>query len=58
MNTFIANELEEKLGDRPTDTSNQPTTRPQRNGVGAALVRQQDGRVDEVPVPTIIDSFE
>lgn len=55
MNTFVANKVEEKLGDRPTATTNQPATRPNETMLALRWHGNRDVRVEEVPVPAVTD---
>ncbi|KAI9872426.1 MAG: hypothetical protein M1830_001633, partial [Pleopsidium flavum] len=55
MNTFLANKAEEKLGDRPTVTTNEPNYRPNETMLALRWYGNKDVRVEEVPVPAITE---
>ncbi|KAI9819133.1 MAG: hypothetical protein M1827_007289 [Pycnora praestabilis] len=55
MNTFVANKAEEKLGDRPTATTNAPNTRPNETMMALQWYGNEDVRMGEVPVPAVTE---
>lgn len=55
MNDFAANKLEEKLGDRPTVTTNVALTRPGETMKALRWHGNQNVSVDEVGVPAITE---
>jgi len=55
MNTFLANKLEQKLGDRPTVTTSEPNYRPNETMLALRWYGNRDVRVEEVPVPTVTE---
>ena len=55
MNTFVANKAEEKLGDRPTATTNKPNLRPDETMLALRWYGNKDVRVEKVPVPAITE---
>ena len=55
MNTFVANKAEEKLGDRPTVTTNKSKYRQNETMLALRWHGSRDVRVEEVPVPAITE---
>ncbi|KAK5461133.1 hypothetical protein LTS15_003196 [Exophiala xenobiotica] len=55
MNTIVANKAEEKLGDRPTATTNEYAARPDETMLALRWYGDKDVRVEEVPAPTITE---
>ena len=58
MNTIVANKAEEKLGDRPTATTNEYDARPGETMLALRWYGDRDVRVEEVPAPTITESTD
>ena len=55
MNTIVANAVEERLGDRPTATTNKPNYRPSETMMALRWHGNKSVSVDEVPVPAITE---
>jgi hypothetical protein len=55
MNTIVANKAEEKLGDRPTATTNEYDARPDETMLALRWYGDKNVRVEEVPAPTITE---
>ncbi|TKA75291.1 hypothetical protein B0A49_04033 [Cryomyces minteri] len=55
INTLLANKAEEKLGDRPTATTNKPDSRPNETILVLRWYGNEDVRVKEVPLPAITE---
>jgi NADPH:quinone reductase-like Zn-dependent oxidoreductase len=53
MNTFVANKIEEKIGDRPTVTINKSKYRENETMLALRWHGARDVRVEEVPAPAI-----
>ncbi|KAI1608971.1 putative zinc-type alcohol dehydrogenase-like protein [Exophiala viscosa] len=55
MNTIVANKAEEKLGDRPTTTTNEYNSRADETMLALRWHGDKDVRIEEVPAPTITE---
>ncbi|KAK5049427.1 hypothetical protein LTR84_004356 [Exophiala bonariae] len=55
MNTIIANSAEKALGDRPTATTRDYTTRQNETMLALRWYGDKDVRVEEVPAPTLTE---